>query len=140
MWDFSDLTDYTMVVNQFNFDFCENILNLDEVVNLWTSSVKQLAKDNIPNRIVTIRPHDKPWYNSELRRLLRKKNRKHKIAKTKNSEACWAKFREIRNQYNHDNMECKKQKAKFEKVRLKKMVRECNENPKNWWTMIKHIP
>ena len=52
----------------------------------------------VPHKQVTIRPNDKPWMTDEVRKKLRRKNRIHKIAKTKNRPQDWAKFRKERNE------------------------------------------
>ncbi len=43
----------------------------------------------------TIRPNDIPWFNTNLRQLIRKRNRIHKLAKTVNNEQVWYKFRKF---------------------------------------------
>ena len=45
----------------------------------------QIAHEHIPNRKVTVRLGDKPWYSNELRLLKRRKNCIHKKAKFNNS-------------------------------------------------------
>jgi len=35
----------------------------------------------LKNPEITVRPNDKPWFNSDLRREIRKRNRLHKIAR-----------------------------------------------------------
>ena len=49
-------------INQISSRFPESFLNLDNV-------------EFIPNKIVTIRPHDKPWCNNVLRALRRRRAR-----------------------------------------------------------------
>ena len=42
-----------------------------------------MVKTCIPSKKVTVRPDDKPWYNSEIRRTSRKRDRlKSKAIKT----------------------------------------------------------
>ena len=60
------------------------------MVGRWCDVILNLARRCIPNREVTIRPLDKPWFNSELHRLLRKKRRIHSQAKKiKTQESCF---------------------------------------------------
>ena len=69
-----------------NFDlFNQKILSQDwdrlnndtiEVVcNTFTDKFMNFAKESIPTKEVTIRPSDKPWYDSEIRRHSRKRDR-----------------------------------------------------------------
>ena len=60
-----------------------------------------MAKNSIPTRVVTIRPNDKPWFNSELRRKIRKRDRLRKQAIKKNSTAIYEKYRKQRNHVNN---------------------------------------
>ncbi len=48
-----------------------SILNndsVDDAVNIFTFKFIELVKQCIPCKEVTIRPNDKPWYDSEIRR------------------------------------------------------------------------
>ena len=46
--------------------------SVDEAVDSFTKTFLSLAQQCIPNYIATIRENDKPWYNSEIRKLSRK--------------------------------------------------------------------
>ena len=65
----------------------------------WNETFLNLAREYIPNKVIKIRTDDKPWYNSELRRLSGKKKNLHHKAKQTNSPADWNNFRMIRNLY-----------------------------------------
>jgi hypothetical protein len=60
-----------------------------------------VAKQHIPNKTITVRLGDKPWYNPDLRCLKRKMDRAHHKAKIMNTENTWAKYKELRNEYCH---------------------------------------
>ena len=72
VWGFKncDFTQYKMTLSLADFSFCDHIVDIDTTVSLWTNTVYQIAKNNIPNKLVKIRPTDKPWFNGHLRRLL----------------------------------------------------------------------
>ena len=44
-------------------------------VRKMAPSFRDIIKISIPNIMVTIRPREKPWVTSELRRAIRKRNR-----------------------------------------------------------------
>ena len=48
---------------------------VDEVYKSWFSCFQHIIKTHIPNKIVVIRPKDKPWMNSTIRKAIRKRNR-----------------------------------------------------------------
>ena len=66
MWDFkhADFELYREAINQCNWDECLNEYNIDVATEMWTSNILKMAKSIIPNKIVTIRPNDRPCYNS----------------------------------------------------------------------------
>ena len=56
--------------------------NIDWQVDNFTRKLIQIRNKYIPNKEVTIRPKDNPWFDKDVRKLLRKKNRlfkKYKI-------------------------------------------------------------
>ena len=55
-----------------NFDVCFAETSIDNVCLKWTELFLNVAKATIPNRVVTIRPNDSPWFTTELRKLKRK--------------------------------------------------------------------
>ena len=60
--------------------------NANEAAGCWTDLFFNVVKDFIPNKIVTVRPNDKPWVNNEL---------KHSI---KQHDRLWRKFKHTRDQ------------------------------------------
>ena len=57
----------------------------------------KIVKEHIPCKIVVIRPKDKPWMNSGVRKAIRKRNRLLKIHTIRNSSPSWEKYRSQRN-------------------------------------------
>ena len=58
---------------------------VDEACETFTGIFIDLAKQCIPTSFVTIRPYDRPWYDSEIRRTSRKRDRiKKKAIQTEN--------------------------------------------------------
>ena len=75
--------------------------NVNEITSLITRSFKNLARQFIPNKIVTIRKGDQPWYTNLLRSKRRQRDRLFRNAKSKNTNEAWSKYRRIRNEYVH---------------------------------------
>jgi hypothetical protein len=48
-------------------------------MNRWLVCFRLILETYVPNSIVVVRPRDKPWMNSEIRRAVRKRNRLLKI-------------------------------------------------------------
>jgi len=52
-------------------------------------------------KTVTIRPNDKPWFNSSIQKFMRLRDRLHKQLKHKYSVSLLGKYREQRNKVNN---------------------------------------
>ena len=78
---------------------CFEQANINGARLKWNEIFLNLARQYIPNKVVKVRTDDKPWFNSELRKLLRQKNKAHRRAKSSNSPGDWANFRRERNHY-----------------------------------------
>ena len=63
---------------------------------------------SIPHQDVTIRPNDKPWYDSEIRRHSRKRDRQKKKAERPSRQSDWAKYKTLRNKVNNLKTSCKR--------------------------------
>ena len=53
--------------------------------------------DCIPCKEILIRPNDKPWFDSTIRRCIKYKIRKRNIALRKQTPTSWLKYRRLRN-------------------------------------------
>ena len=60
--------------------------DVDEMCNNFTETFPRVARKCIPTKIVTVRNSDRPWFNSELRREIRKRDRIRKTAKQYNNQ------------------------------------------------------
>ena len=88
-----------------------------------------IARTSIPNKLVVIHPGDKAFFNSNLRRLKRKRDRAFKQAKRNNTPYYWTKYKEIRNSY---NLEIKEAKELYDK-NLSNLLNTESHSNKRWW-------
>ena len=80
---------------------------LDESYTLFTTIFMDLVKSHIPNKKVTIRLRDKPWYDSEIRKFSDLRNRiKFKAIKS-SKESNWTKYKHLRNKVDNLKNTCK---------------------------------
>ena len=56
--------------------------DIDEMCNTFTETFLRVARECIPTKMVTVRNIDRPWFNSELRGEIRKRDRIRKTANT----------------------------------------------------------
>jgi len=83
--------------NELNITECWDFINTltaDEACN-------KLTETCIPSKTVTIRPNDKHWYDSEIRRCTKYRDRRRRIAIKNDSPANWSKYKQLRNKVNN---------------------------------------
>ena len=85
--------------------------------------------------MVTIRNSDRPWFNSELRREIRKQDRIRKIAKIFSKQSDIDKYKKQRNKVS--NLK-KTAKEHFEQ-NLDTLIIENISNPKTYWKIMKML-
>jgi hypothetical protein len=61
--------------------------DVDEMCNTFTETFLRIARECIPTKIVTVHNSDRPWFNSELRREISKRDRIRKTAKKYNKQS-----------------------------------------------------
>ena len=106
LYKLADFKAFRHALKQADWDSCfQYKTDVNVIYERWNKLFMQIAHEHIPNRKVTVRLGDKPWYSNELRLLKRRKNRIHKKAKFNNSPIHWHQFRIARNEY------CQKLKA-----------------------------
>ena len=121
-------------IKEFDWDTCFDSDDIDEICQNWTSTFLNFARRFIPNKDIVIRQHDTPWFNSDLRKLKKNKDRLHHKAKTTNSLNDWATFRAVRNTYTTALREAK---AQHKEKLATSLHGTQNINPKNWWHIAK---
>jgi hypothetical protein len=96
IWDYNkgDIEGFKHYLQSFDWNFCFTSGNPDTIARAWTDAFINCARQYIPNKMVTIRPKDKPWYTNELRRLKRQVIRSYNTAKQKSSDHLWTKYRD----------------------------------------------
>ena len=109
--------------------------DVDEMCNTFTETFLRVATECIPTKMVTIRDSDRPWFNSELRIEIRKRDRIRKIAKKFNKQSDIDKYKKQRNKVN--NLK-KTAKEHFEQ-NLDTLILENISNPKTYWKIMKML-
>jgi hypothetical protein len=101
MWDFErgNYPLYREKIENFDWDTCFANNDVDDVCAKFTKELIDIAKKSIPNKVVTIRPRDKPWYNGYLRRLRRHKERLFSRFKRERTLENWELFKNVRKEY-----------------------------------------
>ena len=77
VWDYAktDVANLNRALASLDWDICFVDNDVDKACQKWTDMLLDCAKLYIPNKLVTIRKHDAPWYNTALRQFKHKKDR-----------------------------------------------------------------
>lgn len=95
--------------------------NVNDLTANITHAILDAVELCIPSIIITVRKHQPQWLTSNIRKLIRKKNRIHRKAMHSNSPSDWNKFRRIRN--NVTNL-VRKSKEEHTNDLIKKIINE----------------
>ena len=88
----------------------------------------------IPSKEVTVRPNDKPWYDSVIRRLSRKRDRQKKNVTKRGLLTDWEKYKFLSNKVNNLKRFAKQRYFSHLDERLSDSG---VDNPQNYW---KYLP
>ena len=138
VWDF-DHANYDAIENHLQDIDWDGRLSSSNDVNFINENINgeiTLAMDqNIPKKTIRIRPRDKPWINNVIKCKIRKRNRIHKKAKSRNLASDWENFRKIRNEIIDMIREAKKDYI----VNLQNSLVDKNVPPGKWWRIAKSV-
>jgi hypothetical protein len=96
----------------------------------------QAATTTIPNKNVTVRPNDHPWYQGNLRRLKREKNRRFRENTRADTPATLEAYKTSRNDY---FIAIRKAQFDYENKRDQTLATEAGTCPKKWWRLAKEL-
>ena len=108
---------------------------LNSVYDQWFQSFYQILESHVPHKSVVIRPHNKPWMNTSIRKSIRKRNRLLKVHLRFNTSYTWGRDRKQRNQTTSLIRSCKIKY--YENLNLK--LQDPTLASKKWWGIIKSI-
>lgn len=110
--------------------------SINEACNYFTNTYIELLHKSIPSKKVRIRPNDKPWYDSEIRQVSRKRDRIRKTALKTGKATDWSKYKTLRNKVNNLKKHAKEQFYNTLETNLTNL--ELNDK-KGFWKMIKYF-
>ena len=93
------------------------------------------ARESVPNKIVTIRPSEPSWINSNVKRNIRQRKRLYKKAKRTNTVNRWEQFKHKRNEVNTLIRTAKSQYN----VKLAYNLKNNDINSKKWYKLTSEL-
>ena len=79
LYKYADFDRLNNLITCTNWEFIHDS-NVNEATVMFTNKLIELMKLCIPNKLVTVRPNDKPWYDSSIRTMARKRDRQKHIS------------------------------------------------------------
>ena len=138
VWDLSRMDENVLQEALSNVNWNDIFLNIDDIDHLyaeWFKCFYQVLLKHVPHRTVTIRPRDKPWVNSEIRRAIRKRNRLLKYYCRHKSPEAWEIYRRQRN---FTTTLIRKRKLIYYDT-LNAKLQNPKIGPKKWWSIVKSL-
>ena len=131
--DFDKLNDK---IANTDWNFITNLGCINQICLKFTDLIVKYMGECIPSKDVTIRPNDKPWYNSDIRTHSRQRDRlKTKALKT-NRTVDWTKYRHSRNKVNNLKKYAKEQYFS----NMEDLIADSSKtNPKLYWKLLKQL-
>ncbi len=113
-----------------------NCSTTDEACDTFYKMFLHLTNECIPRKKVTIRPNDKPWFNSDLRRETRRRDRLRKLARNSKKEKYIIAYRKQRNKVNNMKYHAKEVfYSNLEEV----ISGSFADNKTNYWKILRYL-
>jgi hypothetical protein len=138
MWDFKN-ANFNVFRDELSMLDLESFIMPEQDINvateLWTDTFLDIAKRTIPNKVVTVRTNDKPWYTNALRNKRKQMMKAYNRAKLLNDTYSLEIYKKCRNEYFIDIRNAKKQ---YDESKLKSLSK-CEKSQKQWWKLLKQV-
>ena len=137
VWNYQNINEEALNLALSNFELDESLVsnNVNILYNNWFLTFQQIVEKHIHRKTVVIRPHDKPWMNSKVRKAIRKRNRLLKNHSRLKTSASWEKYRVQRN---YTTTLIRSNKALYY-VNLNNKLQEPEVSSKKWWGIVKSL-
>ena len=137
MYKHADFINLNSEIRLFDWEgFLLSSENIDDMSIKFTNKFIEFVKMYIPVKIITIRPNDKPWFNSSIRRAMRIRDRLHKQVKQNSSPFLLRKYKTQRNKVN--NM-IKYAREQFFINANDMLDKNGKSNPKSYWKLVNKL-
>jgi hypothetical protein len=139
VWQYkdADLDKLNLLIESFDWgELFENTSSVESAAELFSTQYLTLVRECIPEKTITIRPKDKPWFDSILRKYIRIRNRLRKKALLSNVDTDWSKYRKVRNKVNN----LKKHALKNYYDNIDVYINDASkDNNKLYWKLMKDV-
>ena len=110
--------------------------SIDDSCNKFTETLTHIIKECVPNKTITTRSTDPPWFKNDLKTMINKRNKLYKKAKRTNERNDWNNFHTLRNVIVND---IRKRKLEYYNELNDKVNGQVRFGQKEWWKIVKHF-
>ena len=113
----------------------EHVLNCHDVNDawpIWHSTFMSIINHHAPTKSKRIRGYSLPWLDGEIIKLMRQRDRAHKIAKRSGSQNNWDVYKKLRNSVT-EQIRCKKSEHFIS------AIEENKGNSSDMWKKLKEV-
>ena len=137
MWKFEEanIAGIEEQLDSTDWSFISTNSNINEITQTFEEILMKASNDYVPKITFTVRPNDKPWMNSEIRKEIRKRDRLYHKAKISKSQIHWQNFKNKRNEVIDLIRSAKSNYMK----KLQSSLSDPNLKPKAWYKIVNEI-
>ena len=134
IWRYKD-GDYAGMRNSLSQTDWDSVFteDIDTSTENITNHLLALCSKYIPNKIVTVRQSDPPWFHNDLRKKVRQRKRAYDKAKKTNLASHWDMYRKIRN----ETISLLRQSKRTFTETLAQKLRTNELTGSDWWKTLK---
>ena len=136
IWDYKNMDPDKLTRRLMDTDW-DGLMDcdIDEATDNFTHNLMTAAIESIPVRTISKKEDDKPWFSSELKREIRKRDRLFRAAKKSNTEYDWGRWRKQRNLATCTNQRLKNAHIQTQVMKLL----ETKKNPHQYHNILKGL-
>ena len=122
-------------LNATDWTFINNSDNMNQITNTFEEILIKSAEEHIPKVTFTVRPNDKPWMTSVIRKHMRSRDRLYHKAIISKSPAHWQAYKNKRNEVVDLVRSAKSEYMK----KLQSSLNDPKLKPKTWYKIANDI-
>ena len=135
LYIYSKLNDQEFINKASAIDWNEIVATdtVDYAAELFSKKLFDIGKACMPVKTIVVKDKDAPWITEDIKKLIKKKQKIHTLAKILDSVWSWNLFKQVRN---HLVDMIRNRKDEYEKDLENRINSQTNFGNKDWWKMV----
>ena len=135
MYDQCDYAALNQAISITDREFLNEGTDIESISQKFIFKLNNLFREYIPTKKFILRPFDRCWMNSDIRRQQRRPNHMHCKAKSLNTPEAWARYR---TQRNYLNSLIRQQKRDHDRAIVDKL-NSLDRSNADWWKVVRTL-